>query len=255
MAADPMDSPRIVELARGFYVRNAVDNMAWIDLGGLAVVVDALEEPHLEDEVFADIERTLGPVPVGFVLNTHTHHDHIALNPAFVRRWSAKIINHEVTPLPAQGRWFEGPSRRVQMLPLTGTHTPHDCVVWSPADRVLLVGDIFGYGLIPLIRPLDGESAQLVRATYRRLIDLDPAVVVPGHGPICGKDELVRWLEYFDWLIEQVRRSVAEGLDEAAITQRLAPPADMHGWWRFVQWKHADSLRRVITAFGRGHMK
>jgi len=249
-----METAQVIQVAEGFFVRNAVDNMAWIDLGGQAVVVDALEEAHLEEEVFAAIRRTLGDLPIRYVLNTHTHHDHVALNRAFVRRGGAQIVNQDTRTLPPEGRWFEGPRRRLLMLPLGGTHTSQDCVVWAPVDRVLLIGDIFGYGLIPLIGSVDRDSAQLVRDTYRRLIDFDARVVVPGHGPVCATAELRRWLEYFDWLIDQVRRAVNEGLDDAQITRRLPPPQDMRAWWRFVQWKHQDSLCRVLQAVRRGHL-
>ena len=255
MPTDPMETPRVIEVVPGVFVRSAVDNMAWIDLGGQALVVDALEQPELADEVLADIARTLPDIPVRTVLNTHTHHDHVALNRAFEQRCGAEIVNQDVAPLPSDGRVFEGTRTRLVMLPMGGTHTEGDAVVWLERDRVLLVGDIFGYGLIPLIRPLDDASAQLVRQVYRRLIAFDAAVVVPGHGPVCTAGELVRWLTYFDWLIDQARVMVRKGSGDDQIIQQLAPPRDMRSWWRFVQWKHEDSVRRVIQALRRGNLR
>jgi len=51
MASDEAETAKIVTVAEGFFVRQAVDNIAWIDMGDFALVVDALEQPELEEEV------------------------------------------------------------------------------------------------------------------------------------------------------------------------------------------------------------
>ncbi len=93
IAADPADVPKLLTVAEGFCVRQAIDNIAWIDLGEFGLVVDALEQPELEEEVFASIGATLGEKPVRYLINTHTHYDHVALNEAFQRRHHATVIN------------------------------------------------------------------------------------------------------------------------------------------------------------------
>lgn len=255
MTADPADTPKLIRVAKGLTVRQAVDNMAWIDLGEYAVVVDALEQPELEGEVLAAVASDLPDRPVRYVLNTHTHYDHVALNAALVRRYGAEVVDNASGDVPAEGRWLEGSRRKVLMLPTPSCHTEEDCVVWVPQDRVLLVGDIFGWGLIPLTRRLCTETAALLVDTYQRLIDFDAAVVVPGHGPLCSTADLKRWVKYFHWLVAEVRRAVQAGLDDKAISRQLAPPDDMKGWWRFLAWKHADSVDKVAGAVRRDSLK
>ena len=254
MSTDAADIPKIITVAEGFCVRQAIDNIAWIDLGSTALVVDALEQPELEAEVFAAIRSTLGDKRVEYLLNTHTHYDHVALNEVFRRR-GARIVNAQTTPLGPEGMWFEGSRRRVRMLPMPGCHTEEDCVVWVEPDRALFVGDIFGWGLIPLIVNLRADSARLLVDTYTRLIDMNPAVVIPGHGPLCTADHLRRWLEYFDWLRQEVARGCDSGSSDAEILSRLAPPDDMKTWWRFLKWKHQDSLAKVLKAVRKGWLK
>jgi len=253
MTADVTDTPRILELADGFYVRQAVDNIAWIDMGGFAVVVDALEQAQLEGEVFDAIEKTIGDVPIRYVLNTHTHYDHVALNPAFQRR-GAEVVNMRTVDLPPEGRRFDGAKRRLLMLPLGGLHTAEDCLVWLPQDRVLFVGDLFGWGLIPLGSALTDETAERLVDAYHEMIELDPVTVVPGHGPICSADELRRWVEYFRWLRRGVADALRQGESPDDIERRLAPPQDMLGWWRFVEWKHAEGVSKVLAAVGSGRL-
>ena len=251
-ATDP-DMPRLLTLAKGVFVRQEVDNMAWVDMGDHMLVVDALERPELEEEVFTAIRETLPDTPVRYVLNTHTHYDHVALNPAFTKRWGADIVNAKTRELPAEGVWFEGKARRVLMMPLPGCHTSEDCVVWLPEDRVLFVGDIFGWGLIPWDRPLTEAKRTELKTAYGRLLELGPEHVVPGHGPLCTGAELRRWLEYFAWLISSVKALDASLLSDVdTVAGRLPPPEDMQSWWRFCLWKHEDSLKKVARAVGRG---
>jgi cyclase len=246
------DTPKMIRLGEGFHVRQAVDNIAWCDLGDDLVVVDALEEGHLEEEVFAAIESTCPGRPVRYVLNTHTHYDHVALNEAFVRRFQAQIVNQGTAPLPPQGRWFRGRLRKAHMMPSPGCHTSEDCVVFVEPDGVLFVGDIFGWGVIPLTVNFRAETLRLLEDTYRRLIGFGAATVVPGHGPLCTSAELQRWLDYLHALIDQVKALVRRGQDDADILQAVTPPDDMTGWWRFLKWKHADSVAKVLRGVRNG---
>ena len=251
MDIDPALAATVKRISDGVYVRLAVDNLTWIDTGASIIVVDALEESHLAGEVLAAITQTTGPRAISHVLNTHTHYDHVALNETFVAK-GAVIVNRHTTTIGPEGLAFEGPARRVRMLPLAGCHTDEDCIVLVEPDGVLCTGDIFGWGLIPLTRRLRRQTSDLLLSTYRRLIDLKPRVIVPGHGPLCTVDHLRRWCEYFQWLQEQARAGVAAGEDDDALRVRMAAPQDMRNWWRFTQWKHADSVEKVISSARRG---
>ncbi len=254
MTTDPAETPKLVTLGEGFHVRQAVDNIAWVDLGDYAIVIDALEQPELEEEVFEAIRSTLGGKSVRYLLNTHTHYDHVALNASFQHRFGTEIINQRTAPVGPEGRWFEGSRRRLLMLPAGGCHTDEDCIVWVPDDRALFVGDIFGWGLIPLTTSLCDESAKLLVDTYARLIEFDASVVIPGHGPLCTTAELKRWVEYFYWLHEGVSRACSAGRSERQITREIPPPEDMKTWWRFLQWKHEDGLGKVLQAVRGGRL-
>ena len=251
---DPADIAKIIKLADGLYVRQAIDNLTWIDMGDYAIAIDALEEAHLAGEVFEAIESTIGDKPVKYLINTHMHYDHVALNAAFVDRYGSQIVNVETCEIPPDGKWFEGDNRRVQLLHTPGCHTQEDCCIWLPDDDVLCVGDIFGWGLIPLIRNLTDETADILTGTYQRLIDFNARVVVGGHGPMLDTPMLARWVEYFKWLGGEVTRLVASEASDEQIFAELGPPDDMAGWWRFVAWKHKDTLTKVIKAVRRGKL-
>lgn len=249
------EKPRLLEAGPGCWVRQEIDNIGWLDLGGTVVVVDALEQPAMEDEILALIAETTGGGRVGTVINTHSHGDHTALNEAFRRRHGATILSARGGTFPAAGMTLAGSARSVHVAHLPGCHTAEDLIVWEPAARVLFVGDIFGWGLIPWDRPLDREKLEAIVAAYTRLIAMDPQVVVPGHGPLCGQGELRRWIDYVRGLEAAIKDLHREGLTRRDLPlHRIAPPEDMRGWWRFLKWKHADSVNKIAQAVVRGRL-
>ena len=248
------ETPKLLCPAPGIYVRQEVDNITWIDMGDHLIVVDALEVAGLEDEVMGLIASTTGGKPVRYLLNTHTHYDHVVLNEAFARR-GAQIVNQVVSPLPADGRWFDGARRRVLMLPMGGAHTEEDCIVHVPDAGVLLAGDICGWGVIPLVINLRASTARTLVATYRRLIDFNADVIIPGHGPLATTADLRRWIDYFHAIIRKAKSKVSSGLSDEQIKADLAqPPADMTHWWRLLKWKHQDTVAKVIKSVRRGFL-
>ena len=249
------EKPKLIAVGERLYVRQEIDNIGWLDVGDGVVVIDALEQHSLREEIFTLLRRTMDGKPVLRVLNTHTHYDHVALNEDFVREFGAEIVNRQTREIPAGGLEVGSASRSVRLIPLPDCHTREDCVVWVPDAAVLFVGDIFGWGLIPWDRPLDAAKRDHLVRTYERLIAFGAETVVPGHGPLCGNAELRRWLDYFAWLIETIGRAKASGLSLDEVRDgRIAPPEDMGAWWRFRKWKHHDSVKKVSHAIYRNRL-
>lgn len=248
------DTPKLIKLADGVFVRQAVDNISWFDLGGKTIIIDALEDRGEADAVFAALSETIGETPVACVINTHTHGDHVALNKKFRKHFGAEIINARTADIPPEGRWFEGPRRRALMLPMGGLHTDEDCVIHLPDDDVLFTGDLFGWGMIPLVRGLNTETMQRLERVYDRLISFDADTIVPGHGPTATTAELRRFIRYLHELRQQSRAGVDAGRGDDEILAELTPPEDMADWWRFTEWKHDSSARKVVRAVRRGKL-
>ncbi len=250
----PPETPKLIEAADGLHIRQEIDNIAWADMGGWAVVIDALEHRSKKDEVFEAIGRTLGDVPVRYVLNTHTHHDHVALNKAFEKEYSAEVVNMRTADIPPDGKRLAGETRNLLMLAMNGCHTDDDCVVWFPDDRVLFTGDLFGWGLLPVTGRLRQTTLQRLTDYYAKMIELDPAVVVPGHGPLCSADQLRRFTRYVEWLVSSVNGALKKGKSKDRILQKLSVPRDMRHWWRLADWKHHNNIEMVISAMRGGNL-
>src|SRR5262249_20801590 len=124
---------RVFEVAPGVFIRNAVDNCVWADLGDGVVTIDALEDPGMAPVIQSDIAQTVGK-PMKWLINTHWHGDHIACNPAWAAAGATVIAHESVGPATKEHNGqpnvtfhdcytLQGGERQVSMEWLGGTHT------------------------------------------------------------------------------------------------------------------------------------
>lgn len=249
------ESDVIIKLARGVWMRNAVDNCLWADLGGGVVVVDSLEDRAMCGIIPEDVEATSGE-KMRWVVNTHAHTDHIACNGEWADM-GAVIIAHEAVRDAMGDRHgrpqitfsdhyvIEGDRNEAHLEWVGGSHTDADTIVFFPWARVLHVGDLFLWGLLP-ISQLTDESAERLGGALRRVLEYDAETLVCGHGPVFTREHIRRWLDYFDDLRRRVPELAASGKDADAIAAAFPAPEDMRDWWRFSEWKHRRNLDVVL---------
>ena len=193
--------------------RNFISNAGFVVTDDGVVVVDALGSPELARQLLAEIKRITSQ-PVRYVIATHYHADHIYGLQSFAEA-GAKILAHgsareylnsdtaqkrleasriELAPwinaqtrlVPAD-RWLEGRETLLRvgsfdfLIGHVGpAHTPEDVVVYVRQIGVLFAGDLFFQGRIPFVGQAD---SRLWIQSLNRLMDYQPKIVVPGHGP------------------------------------------------------------------------
>lgn len=147
--------------------------------GGDAVVIDP---SYSVGPVLEAIDRR--SVKVRFVLNTHSHPDHIAGNPEVVERTGAKVAAHRSVPfstdLPLDdGAVVDAGAVRVAVVHTPG-HTP-DSVLYR-FDGHVATGDTLFVGECGRTDLPGGDPGALYDSLFGRLLKLDDALVVlPGH--------------------------------------------------------------------------
>jgi glyoxylase-like metal-dependent hydrolase (beta-lactamase superfamily II) len=80
--------------------------------------------------------------------------------------------------------------RRIEVLHLGNGHTKADLVVWLPSERIAATGDLVVWPI-----PLVGSDQSHVRdwpGTLDALLALNPAIFVPGHGPVMHDADYVK---------------------------------------------------------------
>lgn len=159
------------------------------------------------------IERALAGTPLGGVLVTHGHADHLELAERLAAHHSARVLRY-----PGVG---DGDVVRVGRLSLTALHTPGHApdhlAFWLAEDRVLFTGDlVLGRGSSMVTYP-EGDVAAYLRS-LERLAALEPRMLFPGHwDPVT--DAPAKIAEYREHRLAR-ERQVVEELERGAGTAR-----------------------------------
>jgi glyoxylase-like metal-dependent hydrolase (beta-lactamase superfamily II) len=195
------------------------------------LVVDSMALVR-QGERILERATALGGKPVVALINTHYHLDHTHGNPAFPVGTkvvsTARTLDHLRT---IDGAWWaDSPAK--DLLPnytFTDTwsatygqrtiraihpgpgHTDGDLVLLLVEDRVLVAGDLFVNGMYPNIDLEGGASVRDWPATLDRVLALDFDMVVPGHGPLATRADLLRFREFLVSLWAQTSAVVARG--------------------------------------------
>jgi len=132
--------------------------------------------------------------------------------------------------------------RRVELIEVGPAHTTGDAIVWLPDVRVVFAGDILFNGVAPIMWA--GPVANWI-AALERIEELRPDVVVGGHGPPGGIDEVRTMREHWTWLRDEVAASDGESPGELA--ERLVrSPA-----WRDSAWAGWGYPERTLVNVAR----
>ncbi|MEL7517400.1 MAG: MBL fold metallo-hydrolase [Pseudomonadota bacterium] len=192
----------------------------------------------------------LGAAPVKYVVNTHWHGDHTGGNEHFGKTGATIFAHDEVRVRMADpslsGRGGEPASREalplvtyaqgvklhlnddvLNVMFLGGGHTDGDSVVFWEKANIVHMGDL--YFKIPGFPYIDIRSGGSVYNAMRSLdlvISMTDAEtkVIPGHGPMSDKAELVAYRAMIGEAVKRVEALREEGktLEEAVAAKPLA---------------------------------
>lgn len=223
-----------------------VANAACVFEQGRALVVDTMTFPEMIEGLVRDIARR--DAHVDMVINTHHHIDHTGGNQAFA---GTPIVAHPTTKRELEkmarlpGTFYEqllpkfsGRFGSLQLhipdtlpeqliIPRGGevfifhaAHSPADLAVWFPQSRVLLAGDLSFIEVTPMAA--HGTISGWI-AALDTLIELQPMVVVPGHGRPGTLQDLLDLRTYFCAVLTAGQLAVKENLTYAEVLSTLEP--------------------------------
>jgi len=118
-------------------------------------------------------------------------------------------------------------------------HTPGDAIVWLPDVRVVFAADVAFIGVTPVMwaGPVGNWLAAL-----DRIAALEPEVVVPGHGPVCGLAELEAVARYWRWLEAATRPRLGRGDSPYKAAEQIA----LSDEFREQEWARWISPERIV---------
>jgi cyclase len=234
--------PWVSEVSDGIFAYVQPDGSWWINNTGFipgtgtVLSIDTCSTERRTRAYLAKVEEVAGRSPQVLV-NTHHHGDHTNGNCLLP---FTTVIGHERCReeiLKTGMRHYEGvfesvewgdlvpvppfvtfdhrldvyvDDLKVELIHLTSAaHTTSDVVAWIPERRVLFSGDLIFNGGTPFV--VMGSVAGSLEA-LSRVMELEPEVIVPGHGAPGGIEMVADCGAYLRWIQQSAEQAVAAGL-------------------------------------------
>ncbi len=123
-------------------------------------------------------------VKVAYVINTHSHQDHVNGNEITVQRTGAKVIAHEKSPVRKDIPVKDRDGVKIGLLKAEVIHTPghcsdHICIL---VEGKLLTGDTLFVGECGRTDLPGGNPGDMYDSLFQKILQLpDSTEVYPGH--------------------------------------------------------------------------
>jgi glyoxylase-like metal-dependent hydrolase (beta-lactamase superfamily II) len=145
-----------------------------------SIIVDPSWDLEIIFEFLA--KKNLEPL---FVINTHSHFDHVLGNDQVVQKTGAKIIQHKKSPLKKDIEVNDGESIKFGESEIKVIHTPghsEDSICLNIDDKILLTGDTLFVGSCGRLDLQGSDPNEMYYTIYNKLINLDGNLIIyPGH--------------------------------------------------------------------------
>ncbi len=194
------------------------------------VIVDTMTLKYQGKRIRRVAEELTGK-PVVAIINSHYHMDHTHGNPAFeagMRVISTGRTLHHIKTVDSD--YFSGEAaallpnqlfenrqsitvgnKTIELLPTGPGHTDGDLVVLFVEDKVMHTGDLYFNRLYPNIDLEAGGSVVQWSAAIDQALQLPFDRIIPGHGEVSGRNEMLQFQQFMHQLAEVGRKAAAEG--------------------------------------------
>jgi len=252
--------------------RGFVGNSGFI-VGSSGVVVIDTGTSYRHGRRMLEAIARITDKPVELVIITHAVQEFLFGNAAFDERGIPILAHRETTKLmkarcghclenlkPVLGAELEGTrlvlpqreidatttieagGRHLELIYLGWASTPGDLAVLDPDSGVLFAGGMISINRIPDIRDSDFEGWQ---RALKKLEELKPVRIVPGHGPVSGPEAVTQTAAYLDALDRVIKSLYAESSSLMEAVEKAVLPA-YRDWPMYATTHRQNALHRYL---------
>ncbi len=195
------------------------------------ILVDDKYPNHVEG--ILENVRSVSELPIRYVLNTHHHGDHVSGN-VVIRQMGIDVIAHR--NIRANFLRIEQPGEpnivfsddasvflggmEVRMLYFGRGHTDGDTVIYFPDLEVVHAGDLIIDGMPVIDYTAGGSAVEFIR-TIDALLTVDFDTLIPGHGRLMNRDDVVAYKARFEEMNRRMRNLARRGVPKEDAQEQL----------------------------------
>jgi cyclase len=228
---------KTTKIADNFYTLEGQGGTIGVLTGPDGVLMVDSQFAPLSQKIAAAIHQVSNQ-PIRFLINTHVHPDHTGGNENFAKMGAIIMARPElrdrlIHPAPAANGTatpsapaaalpvvtYDAPvtihmdGEDVRLIPIPRAHTDGDTLIMFPHDNVIMCGDFYRSIQYPNIDRANGGSLDGMLDGLARLIGMADAntKIVPGHGPIVGRAEVMTTRDMIVAIRDKIAPLVAQG--------------------------------------------
>lgn len=221
----------------------------------------------------------LGASPVKYLVNTHWHFDHAGGNEPFGQAGAiivaqtrvrdrlaagGTVAGNNAAPAPKaalpvvtydRGVTFHLNGDTIDVIHTGGGHTDGDSLVYWRKANVLHTGDMMMKNSgFPFIDLSSGGNVEHLIVSLDQMIALTnvDTVIIPGHGPLATRADLIAWRNMIATAVERVQalKTAGRTLEQAKATKPVAGLADTSNAF-FPEDQFVEAIWGSLEAHGR----
>ena len=237
-------------------------NMGIIEFDDYLVLIDPSPDERTAIKMKALIDEKYKK-PIKYLLVTHYHWDHTFGTPPFkeaiivgseelgkkmehlfANEWKKYKDEIESIALTFSDKLIIHDSNlSVEFYYCGGGHTKCSSFAYFPEEKVLLTGDLLFAEIFPWAGDPTTDPDQWM-IVYEKMLALDFDHIIPGHGPVVGRDEIKKHLQF----LKDLRDATIEAIKADAGYENVKRPEFYTGWG---EPSNSNSVKHIYEFYSK----
>ena len=233
-AADPVKTATQIKPDLWYIADGGANSVVEVTPEGL--ILGDTKNPGAEIETaFIGEIKSISPLPVKYVFNTHPHGDHISHNQYFIDHGATVIGLKHLKELWESGNLNSTPGKptvlfdkdydlkfggaEVEAHYFGSAHTDADTIVFFKTKKLVMLSDLVNYA-----NPspgISGTNAVQVPGILDKVLKLDFDTAIAGRGPLLTRADVQAYQRTWDTFMTRVKDAIKAGATKETLASQV----------------------------------